>query len=47
LGFARDELRAINAEIAKELAELHRSWLDNRKLGEHSGTFKINACDTT
>jgi hypothetical protein len=47
LGFARDALRAINAEIAKAVTELQRSWLDDRKPGERFSTFKINAVDTT
>jgi hypothetical protein len=43
LGYCRDELRAINVEIAKAVAELHRSWLDNRKPGERFSTFKLNS----
>jgi hypothetical protein len=43
LGFARDQLRAINVEIAKAVIDLHRSWLDNRKPGEHFSTFKLNS----
>jgi hypothetical protein len=43
LGNCAEELRAINVEIAKATAALHRSWLDNRKPGEYFSTFKINS----
>jgi hypothetical protein len=43
LGFARDELRAINVEIAKAVTELQRSWLDDRKPNERFSTFRINS----
>jgi hypothetical protein len=43
LGAARDELRAINVTIDAAVTELQRSWLDDRKPGEHFSTSKINS----
>ena len=43
MGHCRDELRAVNVEIAKAVAELHRSWLDDRKPGERFSTSRINS----
>jgi hypothetical protein len=43
MGYCRDELRAINVEIAKAVAVFQRSWLDDRKPGEHFSTSRINS----
>jgi hypothetical protein len=40
LGAARDELRAINVEIAAAVTALQRSWLEDRKPGERFSTFQ-------
>lgn len=42
LGAAREELRAINVEITKAVAALHRFRVDHLKEGERFSTFKIN-----
>jgi hypothetical protein len=43
LGFARDQLREINVRIAAAVTDFQRSWLDDRKPGEHFSTSKINS----